>query len=330
MNSIIDREELGIGMKKRYLVAALIILSVSSIFIGVKDISPLAIFSLSPDQLHILLTSRVPRLVSIIIAGMSMSIAGLMMQQLSRNKFVSPTTAGTVDAASLGIVVSLLIFTMASPLQKMTVAFLFSLAGTFIFMKILDKIKFKDAIFIPLVGLMFGSIVSSITTFFAYKYDLIQNMTSWLQGDFSMIMKGRYELLLISLPVLLVAYLFANRFTIAGMGEEFAVNLGLNYKRIVNIGLIIVALITSLVALTVGMIPFLGLIIPNIVAIYNGDNLKKNLSHTALLGAVFVLFCDILGRVIIYPYEISIGVMVGVIGSGIFIYLLMRRKAYES
>lgn len=330
MNSIIDREELGIGMKKRYLVAALIILSVSSIFIGVKDISPLAIFSLSPDQLHILLTSRVPRLVSIIIAGMSMSIAGLMMQQLSRNKFVSPTTAGTVDAASLGIVVSLLIFTMASPLQKMTVAFLFSLAGTFIFMKILDKIKFKDAIFIPLVGLMFGSIVSSITTFFAYKYDLIQNMTSWLQGDFSMIMKGRYELLLISLPVLLVAYLFANRFTIAGMGEEFAVNLGLNYKRIVNIGLIIVALITSLVVLTVGMIPFLGLIIPNIVAIYNGDNLKKNLSHTALLGAVFVLFCDILGRVIIYPYEISIGVMVGVIGSGIFIYLLMRRKAYES
>lgn len=330
MNFIIDREELGIGMKKRYLVAALIILSVSSIFIGVKDISPLAIFSLSPDQLHILLTSRVPRLVSIIIAGMSMSIAGLMMQQLSRNKFVSPTTAGTVDAASLGIVVSLLIFTMASPLQKMTVAFLFSLAGTFIFMKILDKIKFKDAIFIPLVGLMFGSIVSSITTFFAYKYDLIQNMTSWLQGDFSMIMKGRYELLLISLPVLLVAYLFANRFTIAGMGEEFAVNLGLNYKRIVNIGLIIVALITSLVVLTVGMIPFLGLIIPNIVAIYNGDNLKKNLSHTALLGAVFVLFCDILGRVIIYPYEISIGVMVGVIGSGIFIYLLMRRKAYES
>lgn len=330
MNFIIDREELGIGMKKRYLVAALIILSVSSIFIGVKDISPLAIFSLSPDQLYILLTSRVPRLVSIIIAGMSMSIAGLMMQQLSRNKFVSPTTAGTVDAASLGIVVSLLIFTMASPLQKMTVAFLFSLAGTFIFMKILDKIKFKDAIFIPLVGLMFGSIVSSITTFFAYKYDLIQNITSWLQGDFSMIMKGRYELLLISLPVLLVAYLFANRFTIAGMGEEFAVNLGLNYKRIVNIGLIIVALITSLVVLTVGMIPFLGLIIPNIVAIYNGDNLKKNLSHTALLGAVFVLFCDILGRVIIYPYEISIGVMVGVIGSGIFIYLLMRRKAYES
>lgn len=317
-------------MKKRYLVLALIILSIGSIFIGVKDVSPLSIFTLSKDQLQILLTSRVPRLVSIILAGMGMSIAGLIMQQLSRNKFVSPTTAGTMDSASLGIVLSLLLFTTASPLQKMTVAFIFALAGTFLFMKILEKIKFKDAIFIPLVGLMFGNIVGSMTTFFAYKYDLIQNMTSWLQGDFSMIMKGRYELLYISVPIILMAYLFANRFTVAGMGEEFAVNLGLHYRRVVNIGLVIVALITTLVVLTVGMIPFLGLIIPNIVAIYNGDNLKKNLSHTALLGAVFLLFSDILGRVIIYPYEISIGVMVGVIGSGIFIYLLMRRKAYES
>jgi iron complex transport system permease protein len=98
----------------------------------------------------------------------------------------------------------------------------------------------------------------------------------------------------------------------------------------VNIGLIIVALVTASVVLTVGMIPFLGLIIPNIVSIYRGDHLKNSLSHTALLGAVFVLFCDILGRIIIYPYEISIGLTVGVLGSGIFVYLLMRRRAYAS
>lgn len=162
------------------------------------------------------------------------------------------------------------------------------------------------------------------------KYDLIQNMSSWLQGDFSLIMEGRYELLYISIPVVIIAYLYANKFTIAGMGEDFSINLGLNHKRVVNIGLIIVALVSSVVLLTVGMIPFLGLIIPNIVSLYRGDNLKNSLTHTALLGAVFVLFCDILGRVIIYPYEISIGVMVGVIGSGIFLYLLLRRKPYEA
>lgn len=316
-------------MKKRYLVIALVILSITSLFIGVKDLSVFDLFRLSEEQYQILFVSRFPRLMSIIIAGISMSISGLIMQQLTRNKFVSPTTAGTEDSARLGILVSLIIFTSASPLEKMLVAFVFSLAGTFIFMKILDKIKFKDAIFIPLVGLMFGSIVGSITTFFAYKNNIVQNMSSWLQGNFSLMIQGRYELLYISIPLVIIAYLYANKFTIAGMGEEFSINLGLNHKQIVNIGLVIVALVTSVVTITVGIIPFLGLIIPNIVTIYQGDNLKKNLPHTALLGAAFVLICDILGRIIIYPYEIAIGVMVGVIGSGIFLYLLLRRNAYE-
>lgn len=315
-------------MKKRYLVLLLVVLSIISLFIGVRDIKPMDMFALNEEQAETLLLVRFPRLVSIIIAGVSMSICGLIMQQLTRNRFVSPTTAGTMDSARLGILVSLLLFTSASPIVKMLVAFAFALAGTFIFMKILERIKFKDTIFIPLVGLMFGNIISSITTFFAYRYDLIQNMSAWLQGNFAIIVKGRYELLYISIPILIIAYLFANTFTVAGMGEEFSVNLGLNYKQVVNIGLIIVALITSVVILTVGMIPFLGLIIPNLVTIYRGDNLRENLPYTALLGAIFVLFCDILGRLIIYPYEIAIGLTVGVIGSGIFLYLLLRRKSY--
>ncbi|ADC49540.1 iron-siderophore ABC transporter (permease) [Alkalihalophilus pseudofirmus OF4] len=315
-------------MKIKYLVLLFILLSFGSLFVGVSDISPLEIFNMTDEQKHIFLTSRIPRLISIIIAGVGMSICGLIMQQLTRNKFVSPTTAGTLDSARLGILVSMILFASASPLQKMIVAFLFALAGTFIFMKILERIKIKNTIFIPLVGLMFGNIVGSVTTFFAYRYDLIQNMSSWLQGNFAVIIRGRYELLYISIPLLIVAYIFANRFTIAGMGEEFSKNLGLKYKQVVNIGLVIVAAITAVVVLTVGMIPFLGLIIPNIVTIYKGDNLRENLPHTALLGAVFVLFCDILGRIIIYPYEIPIGLTVGVIGSGIFLYLLLGRKKH--
>lgn len=316
-------------MKKRYLIAAVVVLSVISLFIGVKDIAPWEVFRMTEQQQHIMWVSRVPRLVSLVLAGVAMSICGLIMQQLSRNKFVSPTTAGTMDSARLGILVSMLVFSGSGPLVKMLVAFLFAFIGTLVFMKILDKIKFKDAVFIPLVGLMFGNIISSLATFFAYKYDLIQNMSAWLQGDFSMIIKGQYELMYISVPLVILAYLFANKFTVAGMGEEFATNLGLHYRRVVNTGLIIVALVTASVVLTVGIIPFLGLIIPNIVSLYLGDHLKKSLSHTALLGAAFVLFCDIISRIIIYPYEIPISLTVGVIGSGVFIYLLMRRKAYE-
>ncbi|MEC2077380.1 ABC transporter permease [Metabacillus fastidiosus] len=316
-------------MKKRYLFIALIILSFVSLFIGVRDINPLDIFNLSEESTQVLLISRIPRLISIIIAGASMSILGLIMQQLTRNKFVSPTTAGTLDSARFGVLVSFLIFADASPFQRMIVAFVFALLGTFLFMKILERVKYKDTIFIPLVGLMFGNIIGSMTTFFAYKHDLIQSLGAFLQGDFSMIMKGRYELLYLSIPLIIIAYIYANRFTIAGMGEEFSTNLGLKYKQVVSIGLVIVAIVSSVVLLTVGTLPFLGLIIPNIVTLYLGDHLKKALSHTALLGAVFVLICDILGRIIIYPYEISIGLTVGVIGSGIFLVLLLRRKAYE-
>ena len=315
-------------MKLRYLVILLLGLSVVSIFLGVSDLSPLDLVDLTDEETEILLISRLPRLISIVIAGASMSIAGLIMQQLSKNKFVSPTTAGTLDSAKFGVLISLMLFTDASSIQKILISFAFALLGTYLFMKILDNVKFKDPVFIPLVGLMFGNIINSMGTFFAYKDDLIQNMTSWMQGDFSMIMSGNYELLYISIPTLILAYFYANKFTIAGMGEEFSKNLGLNYRQVVNLGLIISALVTASVVLSVGVIPFLGLIIPNIVTIYQGDHLKNNLIHTALLGATFVLACDIVGRIFIYPYEIPINLTVGVIGSGIFVFLLLRRKRY--
>lgn len=316
-------------MKKRYLILALIILSICSIFIGVKDISFIDIFNSDDVKLKVLLISRIPRLISIIVVGVSMSIAGLIMQQISRNKFVSPDTASTIDSAKLGVLVALMIFPSATITEKMIVSFIFSLLGTFLFMKILKRIKVKNSIFIPLVGIMLGNIIDSITTFFAYKYDLIQSIASWLQGDFSLIIKGNYELIYFSLPLVVIAFIYANKFTVAGMGEDFSKNLGVNYNRIINIGLVIVALISSLVVITVGKIPFLGLIVPNIVTLYKGDNLKNSLCSTALLGAVFLLGCDILGRLVIYPYEISIGLVVGVIGSIVFLYLLFRRNGNE-
>ncbi len=309
-------------MKNFLMLLALLVLSIFSLLIGVSDVSLIDLFNLSNEGLNIMLLTRLPRLVSIIVAGVGMSISGLIMQQISRNKFVSPTTATTVDSAKLGVLVALIIFSDASPVNKMLIAFAFSMAGTFLFMYVLRRIKFKNIVFVPLVGLVLGSIIDSISTYMAYSFDLIQNVNTWLMGDFSMIIKGRYELLYISIPLIIVAYIYANKFTIVGMGEEFSINLGLNYDQILNIGIGIVAMITSLVLITVGRIPFLGLIIPNIVTIFMGDNMKKNIIPTALFGAIFLLLSDILGRLIIYPYEVSISLIVGVIGSLIFLLLL--------
>jgi len=317
-------KSLGGTMKGHYLLIALIVLSLISLFIGVKEVSIKGVINLEYDELRILLLSRIPRLLSIIVAGMGISISGLIMQSITQNKFVSPTTAGTIDSAKLGILVSLIAYSNSSTIIKMLISFVFALGGSFLFLGILKKVKHRGAVIIPLVGIMLGSVVDSITTFFAYRNDMIQNITAWLQGDFSMIIKGRYELLYVTIPFVILAFLYANRFTLAGMGEDISTNLGLNYNRIVGIGLVIVSIISASVVITVGRIPFLGLIIPNIISIYRGDNLNTNIVPTILMGSSFLLFCDILGRLIIYPYEIPISLTVGVLGSIIFLYLLFR------
>lgn len=310
-------------MKKGYLIISIFILSIISLFIGVADIN---IFSMEKGDLNILLISRIPRLISILVAGCGMSICGVIMQQISNNKFVSPTTAATIDSAKLGVLFAIIMFESATMMQKMVLAFIFSLLGTFIFMMILKKVKAKNTIFIPLVGIMVGNVIGSITNFFAFKFNLIQNMGSFLQGNFSSILKGNYEMLLLSIPMVILAFTYVHKFTLVGMGEEMSTNLGLNYKRVTNIGLAIVALISALVVITVGSIPFVGLIVPNIVSLLQGDNVAKNMPVVVALGSIFVLICDIIGRIVIFPYEVPIDLTVGVIGGVIFLYLILRRN----
>lgn len=307
---------IGGVLRKRYLILLLIVFAIATLGMGLQGL----------DQyvMQIMMISRIPRLLTVILVGMSMAIAGLIMQQISRNRFVSPTTAGTVDAAKGGVICTLLFFPGASPLLKMLIVFLFAMAGTFLFMFVLRKIKFKNVIFVPLLGIMFGNIFNSITTFVAYRHDLVQNISAWLMGNFALVTQGRYELLYLSIPLLGIAFFFAHQFTIAGMGEEFAINLGLNYKFVVNVGVGLVALLSALVVVTVGQIPFLGLIVPNIITIFYGDNIKGNLTAAALLGAVLLLGADLLGRVLIAPYEIPVGLTLGTVGSMLFLYLIFR------
>lgn len=173
---------------------------------------------------------------------------------------------------------------------------------------------------------MFGGILHSITTFFAYKNNIVQNVNAWLMGDFSGVLQGNYELVYLSIPAVVLTYLYAHKFTIVGMGESFAKNLGLNYRTVMNIGLACISLTVSVVVLTVGSIPFLGLVIPNIVSLLYGDNLQKTLPITALMGAVFLVICDIIGRLVIHPFEIPIGMTVGIIGGLLFLILLIKKQ----
>lgn len=303
------------------------VLAVISLFIGVSDVSLHTLFGkASTDRAtEVLLISRIPRTLAIILAGMSMAVAGMIMQMLTRNRFVEPSTAGTVELASLGILLVILFAPETPVFGKMLVASVSALAGTALFLRILRSIPLRSVLVVPLVGIMLGGVINAITTFIAYRFDLLQSLNSWTTGDFSGVLRGRYELLWIAFALTVVAYVAADRFTVAGLGEDFTTNLGLNYRRVVTLGLVIVSMVSASVVVTVGMIPFLGLIVPNVVSMFIGDNMRRAVPWVALLGAGLVLACDIVGRLIRFPYEIPIGTMMGVVGSAIFLYLLLRR-----
>lgn len=314
---------------KGLIIAVIVValLAVISLFIGVSDVSIATLFGTNQTDraVQVMLISRVPRTLAIILSGMAMAVAGMIMQMLARNRFVEPSTAGTVESASLGILAVTLLAPETPVFGKMLVASVFALMGTALFLRILRSIPLRSVLVVPLVGIMLGGIISAVTTFIAYRFDLLQSLASWTTGDFSGVLRGRYELLWLSFALTVMAYIAADRFTVAGLGENFTTNLGMNYRRVVTLGLVIVSMVTAVVVVTVGMIPFLGLIVPNIVSMRMGDNMRRSVPWVAVLGAGLVLLCDIIGRLIRFPYEIPIGTMMGVVGSAVFLYLLLKR-----
>lgn len=304
-----------------------------SLLVGVSDISFLDILSGESNDLKLLTLSRIPRTVALIITGIGISVCGLIMQQMTQNKFVSPTTAGTLDAVELGILGSLIFLPQENIYLKVFFALGITFFASLIFIKIADSIRYRSVIFIPIVGLLFGGIINSITTFFAFQFNIVQDVGAgqdsigaWMMGDFSGILKGNYEPIFLCLPAVVITYWFANKFTVVGMGQDFAKNLGLNFRAVLNIGLFCVSLTVSSIVVTVGTIPFLGLVIPNIVSLFLGDNLRKTLPYTAIVGACFLLLCDVISRLLIFPFEVPIGMTVGLIGGVLFLILLLRKK----
>ncbi|MEO9901726.1 iron chelate uptake ABC transporter family permease subunit [Nisaea sp.] len=305
-------------------------LGILSLFIGVSDVTPATLLdpATSAHAVEMLMVSRLPRTLALVLAGAALAVAGLIMQMLVRNRFVEPSTAGTVEFATLGLLVVMLLAPGLPVILKMLVAAAFAMAGTAVFLGILRRVPLRSEFIVPLIGLMLGGVIEAGTNFVAYRYDLLQSLNAYMIGDFSAILRGRYELLWISFGLTCVAYVAADRFTVAGLGQDFTTNLGLDYRKVMALGMVIVSLVTATVVVTCGVIPFLGLVVPNIVRLVIGDHLRRTLPWVALLGAALVIACDIVARLVIAPYEIPIGTIMGVIGSCLFLYFLLRRRGY--
>ena len=303
----------------------LIVLAGLSLFVGVIDIDLSSLLSEDAEQWEIFILSRLPRLLAILCTGVGMSVAGLIMQQLCMNKFVSPTTGATISSAQFGILLALLFMPGSTLWGRAIFAIITAILGTWIFVWFIQRIQFKDVVMVPLVGIMFGNVIGGVTNYLAYKYEMTQALSTWLVGHFSLVIKGRYEIVWMVVPLVILAFIFANHFNIVGMGKDFSKNLGVHYNLVLVIGLTIAAMITAAIVVVVGSISYIGLIVPNVVAMFKGDKIRGTLVDTALFGAIFVLVCDMIGRVVIAPYELPIELIIGILGSIIFVALLLYR-----
>ncbi|MDR6711593.1 iron complex transport system permease protein [Pseudomonas hunanensis] len=302
-----------------------ILLCLASLAVGARELAWTQLLTLHSDTWLTLTASRLPRLAALILVGIGLAVCGVILQQIVRNRFVEPATCGGLDAAKLGILLSLGLAPAAGTLLRMLFALAMCFAASLLFVAIIRRIRAKNAVLVPVIGLMYGGVLSALAEFYAYRFNLLQSMQGWLLGDFSKVVQGRYEIIYVILPIIVLTYLYAHRFTVVGMGEGMATSLGLNYTANVVLGLILVAVTVSASVITVGSIPFVGLVVPNLIALCYGDNLRRTLPLVALGGAALLLVCDLVGRLLIYPFEVPIGLTAGSLGGVIFLALIIWR-----
>ncbi|MDK4276615.1 iron chelate uptake ABC transporter family permease subunit [Corynebacterium accolens] len=304
--------KLGLGV---LIVAALL---VTSLLTGQYDVFG------ADDGAAMFGITRLPRTIALVLAGAAMAVSGLVMQLLTQNRFVEPSTTGTTEWAGLGLLVVMTVAPTASILTKMIGAVVFSFLGTVVFFLFLRRVTLRSSLIVPIIGIMLGAVVSAVSTFFALMTDMLQQLGIWFMGSFTAVYKGQYEVLWIVLLVLVAVYIYADRLTVVGLGEDVATNVGLNYNRMLLLGTGLIAIATGVVTVVVGSLPFLGLIVPNIVSMVRGDDLRSNVPWVCLLGIGIVTVCDLVGRVIIAPFEMPVSVILGVIGAIVFIIMIVR------
>ncbi|MGQ4273795.1 ABC transporter permease [Terrihabitans sp. B22-R8] len=298
-------------------------LMTASLFVGVGDLAPGG----SAEAISLILDSRLPRTLAAVLAGAALAIAGLVLQTLARNRFVEPTTAGSGQSAALGILIVTLLAPDASIAVKTLAASLAALVGTSVFLMVAHRLPPEQPLLVPLFALVYGGVVGAALTFLAWQADLLQYVEVWTTGEFSGVLRGRYELLWVTLVMIALAWWVADQLTVLSLGRDVAIGLGLDYRRMMQIGLVIVSVISALTVVVVGIIPFIGLVVPNLVSRVMGDDVRGAIPWVAASGGGLVLLCDILGRLVRHPYEIPIGTILGVVGAALFLILLFRRRA---
>jgi len=335
--------------------ASIVALAVGSVYIPVSDVLHAIGHALFPDWVSapeysaastIVVKLRAPRIILAILAGVSLAVAGTAMQGVLRNPLVSPFTLGLSSAAAFGaaltIAVGPAIFGAAyygtavfmgqvfpaSTVWMILFAFVFGMSTVLLVYLIARTQRISQSTMI-LSGVVIGYLFQAGITFLKYISDegALREITIWLMGG---MWGATWATVAILLPVVVVCVylvertaLDLNAFT---SGDEVAKNLGINVPRMRLYTLLVVSFATSACLAFTGVIGFIGLMAPHICRMLIGNDHKYLIPCSALMGALILLISDTVGRIILAPVELPVGVIMYVIGGVFFVYLITRGR----
>lgn len=298
---------------------------------GPSSLSISELFSHDARSITILLKIRLPRIILSLSAGASLSMAGVVLQALFRNPLVEPYTLGLSGGASLGVALALLLRlnyslgTISYPLS--------GFAGSLIVMVLLYSLSLRRGVLrlqgLLLTGVMISFICSSLLMLIMalFRLEDLHGIIYWMMGsldetDWSLVL---LSMLVSSLSFLLLLFKSIDLNALL-LGEEEAHALGINTEFLKRSLFIVASILTGVTVSITGVIGFVGLIIPHILRYLTGSDHRFLLPGAFLGGGFFLLLSDTIARTIISPLELPVGVITGIVGGGLFIYILTGRR----
>ena len=290
--------------------------------------------ALSGDQELILFTIRVPRILAAVMAGSTLSVAGLLFQGLFRNPLADPYVIGSSGGAVLGASFGIFLFPQLSMAGFGATAFL-GVAGAVCSISLVYALASVNGR-TPVVALLLaGFAVSTMLSYCSYFLEIMDHdfgtglrvLTSWLRGT---IAEPTWPQLAVMAAMLLAglaaSFPLTRKLNTLALGEEYAAHLGLHVQQTRIAVIIVGSLLTAVAVALGGLISFVGLIVPHMMRMILGPDHVRLLPATALAGGIFLLIADTVARSIIAPSELPVGVLTAFIGGPFFLYLLRQAK----
>ncbi len=317
------------------LASVLLIVAIVSILGGrYPEPGLLSFETIREDRLasQILLNLRLPRVLAAILVGMTLSAAGLVFQQTFSNPLVEPGFLGITPGAAFGAAIAIIAFSgKIMAIQIISAAFAFAGLGLSVFIS--SRINTRDdRLSLVFSGIIVSALFSSglgVIKYLADPYSQLPEITFWLLGGLWSITWSKF--LPIILPViisLVILILFRWRLNLLGLDDQVSHSIGFDVRREKRIYLFVTVLGTALITSIAGIISWVGLIIPTIARILFGGNMKQSLPASLLLGGLFVLMCDSLGR-IFFTGEIPLGILTSLLGCLSFLWIATRKGLKE-